>query len=268
MNMKTTVMSSRQRAFSLVELSIVLVILGLLVGGVLSGQSLIRAAELRSVSSEYQRYTTAVGSFRDKYFALPGDMSNATSFWTAGTGNGDGDGIIENHGTAANNEISTFWIDLAFAALVEGSYTNIAGTTMTAGTNSPRAKLNNSNWNVAGLGTIAVGGGATPGAGVTAPNVATFYAGNYGNVFVFGSGTNALLPGGVLKSEEAWNIDTKIDDGRPDIGSVTTLESQGNATAGSGCGNIAGNTTAIAASNYDLSNTSSTACSLVFKSGF
>lgn len=45
-------------AFSLVELSIVLVILGLLVGGVLSGQSLIRAAELRSISSEYSRYFT------------------------------------------------------------------------------------------------------------------------------------------------------------------------------------------------------------------
>ena len=75
-NQKTSHIS----AFSLVELSIVLVILGLLVGGVLSGQSLIRAAELRSVTTEYSRYTTAISSFRDKYFALPGDMSNATSF--------------------------------------------------------------------------------------------------------------------------------------------------------------------------------------------
>jgi prepilin-type N-terminal cleavage/methylation domain-containing protein len=77
------------RAFSLVELSIVLVILGLLVGGVLSGQSLIHAAELRAVTTEYQKYMTAVRSFKDKYFASPGDMNNATSLWgvAAGTGN-------------------------------------------------------------------------------------------------------------------------------------------------------------------------------------
>ncbi len=54
-------------AFSLVELSIVLVILGLLVGGVLSGQSLIRAAELRSITEDYARYVTATHTFKDKY---------------------------------------------------------------------------------------------------------------------------------------------------------------------------------------------------------
>ena len=68
-------------AFSLVELSIVLVILGLLTGGILTGQNLIRAAELRSVVTEFQTYQTAVMTFRDKYFALPGDMTNATDFW-------------------------------------------------------------------------------------------------------------------------------------------------------------------------------------------
>lgn len=69
------------RGFSLVELSIVLVILGLLTGGILAGQSLIRASELRSVSTELQRYSSAIYSFRDQYMALPGDMLNATSFW-------------------------------------------------------------------------------------------------------------------------------------------------------------------------------------------
>ena len=70
-----------KKAFSLVELSIVLVILGLLVGGILSGQSLIRAAQLRSVTADYTRFVTAVNTFRDKYFALPGDMTNAQSVW-------------------------------------------------------------------------------------------------------------------------------------------------------------------------------------------
>ena len=69
-------------AFSLVELSIVLVILGLLTGGILAGQSLIRAAQLRAVSTEYSRYVASINSFRDKYFGWPGDLRNATAFWS------------------------------------------------------------------------------------------------------------------------------------------------------------------------------------------
>ena len=99
----------QKQGFSLVELSIVLVILGLLTGGILTGQSLIRAAELRSVTTEFQKYQTAAMTFRDRYFALPGDMRNATDFWgamtncgaasPAGTGtqtcNGNGNGSID-----------------------------------------------------------------------------------------------------------------------------------------------------------------------------
>ncbi len=79
-----------RRGFSLVELSIVLVILGLLVGGILAGQSLIRASELRSVSTDLQRFQTSMAAFKDKYFGLPGDITNATSFWGARDNN---DGI-------------------------------------------------------------------------------------------------------------------------------------------------------------------------------
>jgi hypothetical protein len=67
--------------FSLVALSVVWVNLGLLTGGILTAQSLIRAAELRSITTDYNRFITASQTFRDKYFALPGDMRNATRFW-------------------------------------------------------------------------------------------------------------------------------------------------------------------------------------------
>jgi prepilin-type N-terminal cleavage/methylation domain-containing protein len=256
-----------QAAFSLVELSIVLVILGLLTGGILTGQSLIRASELRAVSSEYGRYSTAIGTFRDKYFGIPGDFSMASNFgW--GALNGDNDGQIENSATAGANEISTFWIHLASAGLIEGSYTNAAGTTQTSGTHIPPSKLGNAAWRVAGLGSIGDNGVGSPVAGATVPAASTFYDANYGNVLMLGTGTNSLLPAGVLKPEEAWNIDTKMDDGKPDLGAVLTLESQGNATAGAGCGNRATATTALAASDYDLTSTSSSACSLVFKTGY
>ena len=85
--------------FSLLEISIVLAVVGMLSGGVLAGQSLIKAAELRTVMTELREYQTAINIFKEKYFALPGDMSNATEFWGklnstctthAGTANADG----------------------------------------------------------------------------------------------------------------------------------------------------------------------------------
>lgn len=130
-----------RKAFSLVELSIVLVILGLLTGGILTGQSLIRASELRSVATEYQRYITATQTFRDKYFAIPGDMNNATRFWgrhstdgwcvtnssaavnaATGTCDGTGDRLV-NWGPAASQSGENFqyWRQLALAGMIEGS---------------------------------------------------------------------------------------------------------------------------------------------------
>ncbi|MFZ4124521.1 MAG: type II secretion system protein [Rickettsiales bacterium] len=250
-------MHNASRGFSLVELSIVLVILGLLTGGILAGQSLIRAAELRAVSTEQQRYTAAIGTFRDKYFAIPGDMINATSFG-AGTwiGNGDGDGTVETTGTATTNEISLFWVHLAAAGLIEGSYTNVSGTAMTAGTNNPRSKLSNSGWNVGGIGAIA-----------TTPTT-DYFEGSYGNAFLFGGGTSATLPLEALKPEEAWNIDTKADDGKPATGAIVTLERDALAAASAaGCSSPVAATTTLAASIYQLDQTG-TNCSLVIKTGY
>lgn len=264
--MNTLRQANDKSAFSLVELAIVLVILGLLVGGVLSGQALIRSAELRAVTTEYQRYMAAVGAFRDKYLGLPGDLSNGTSFWAA-AGQGDGDGLIENTAAAGTNEISQFWLHLQNAQLIEGAYTAAANTTLTAVTNVPRSRMSTASWNVAYLGTIANAGTGSPVAGATVPAASTFFANTYNNVLLYGGGTNALLPTGVLKAEEAWNIDTKMDDGRPDIGSVTTLESQGE-DDNSRCSNIDSATGALAASSFVLTNTASSVCSLVFKTGF
>lgn len=119
-------------AFTLVELSIVLVILGLLVGGVLSGQSLIRAAELRKVTVTRTQWNTSVLTFRDKYLGLPGDFQQARSFWpscTDGSGmsngvpsnpcGGNGDGIIDD---AVPREEIRVAQHLALAGLVEGTF--------------------------------------------------------------------------------------------------------------------------------------------------
>lgn len=267
--MNNSIYLADKKAFSLVELSIVLVILGLLVGGVLSGQSLIRASELRSVSTEYQFYVTAVGTFRDKYFALPGDMNNATSFWTS-EANGDGNGEIKGSAptTAATNETGHFWSQLAAARLIEGAYTPASWAAPVIGTTNPKGKLGSSGWNMRFVGVV---GNDDTVVGTTGASTNIMYEGNYGNAFFFMKAVTLAAPtvgSGVLRPEEAWNIDTKMDDGKPASGSITSLEIQG-ATSPNGCSNAAGSTSATATSvGYDLINTALGACSLVFKSGY
>jgi prepilin-type N-terminal cleavage/methylation domain-containing protein len=213
------------RGFSLVELSIVMVILGLLVGGVLSGQSLIRAAELRAISTEYSRYYTAVQAFKDKYFAVPGDMSNAQSFWgvahataatcnttpstSALTCNGDGNGRINN--SMGSNEQFRFWQHLANAGLIEGNYNGVQGAggsdEAVIGTNVPRSKLSNAGWSIY--------------YSANDPGNADVFANDFQNFFTFGGFVATGYTGNrVLKPEEAWNIDTKVDDGKPGMGRV------------------------------------------------
>ena len=268
-------MMNHRTAFSLVELSIVLVILGLLVGGVLSGQSLIRASELRAVTSEYQRYTTAMGTFKDKYFALPGDFNNATAFWgtaaacpgisttaAGGTCNGDGTGQIT-QSAPSSNEVFRFWQHLALAGLVEGNYTGTSAdttatnVTFTFGTNAPKSKMSNGGWGAYYMGTIPI-------------TDTTWFDGTYGNIFFFGAngGTNSFPTGVILKPEEAWNIDTKLDDGTPATGLVRTAEAGGGANASTGCSDTpASAAVSLANSNYSLGN-SSIACFLLIKSGY
>ena len=115
-----------QRGFTLIELSIVLVIIGLIVGVVLVGQDLIRAAGVRATISQIEKYQTAVNTFRGKYGYLPGDIKDPDAsmfgFAARGTlaGQGDGNGVIEgregsNSGIYQNGESTMFWVDLTTA---------------------------------------------------------------------------------------------------------------------------------------------------------
>ena len=260
--------------FSLVELSIVLVILGLLTGGILTGQNLIRAAELRSVTTEYANHKTAINTFRDKYFSLPGDMTNATAFWgaahttpatcpgTAGTGtetcDGDGDGDIEfPAGASEFGESFTFWQHMANAGLVEGNYTGVAAAggvdDSIIGTNVPSSKLSSAGWSIEGIGSFDI-------------TDTDFYEGSYGNIFYFGAKIPDEVTGApILSPEEAWNIDTKLDDSKPGTGVLRIMENQGDATAGQGCTNADPSNAAALAStvDYDLLSTG-TECTLIF----
>lgn len=87
--------SSHHNGFTLAEMAVVIVIIGLMAGLVTAGQELIYSARLRSIIKETYLYQTALNAFYAKYKALPGDMDNAELFWPGQTSNGNGNGSVE-----------------------------------------------------------------------------------------------------------------------------------------------------------------------------
>jgi prepilin-type N-terminal cleavage/methylation domain-containing protein len=85
---------SRSSGFTLVEMAIVLVIVGLLLGGVLKGQEIIRNARYKSAGAQYKEVAAALAAYSDRYKAVPGDDANAATRWS-GAVNGNGQGYID-----------------------------------------------------------------------------------------------------------------------------------------------------------------------------
>lgn len=104
-----------QRGFTLVEIAIVLVIIGLLVGGVLKGQAMIQNAKVKKVVKMADELRAGVMTFYDKYGMYPGDENQATP--PGDTFNGNGNGRID---TAERFEV---FRDMSLAGLISGTYT-------------------------------------------------------------------------------------------------------------------------------------------------
>jgi prepilin-type N-terminal cleavage/methylation domain-containing protein len=124
----------KQTGFTLIEIAIVLVIIGLLLGGVLKGQELIQSARVRNLASTDDGVKAAFFGFQDRFKALPGDYLTATTNINGATQNGNGDGLIG--GTAATaTEAIAVWDHLSHAGFLNGNYTYAA--TVTPGTTNP-----------------------------------------------------------------------------------------------------------------------------------
>lgn len=223
-----------QSGFTLVELAIVLVIIGLIIGGVLVGQDMIKSAEIRATISQYEKFNTAVNTFRDKYGGFPGDLQNATNFGfnarasaTSGATTGDGNGLLEDcsnpSGVALGCETAAYWEDLSIANMIEDSAT--MGTDLD--------DVNHANGiAVVGLLPEAEFGGGTLWQVYNTAGRNWFHLGGV-NIAVAGPAeVDTVTP------IDAFNIDNKIDDGEADSGVVVAASARAvpdtDVTGGSG----------------------------------
>jgi len=193
-----------KRAFTLIELSIVLIIISLIVGGIVGGKSLIESAEVSSIASGIDKYTSNIYLFQDQYDALPGDITNAKDYWpdnSLGAGfitrNGDGDRSIND-----GDELFSVFQHMSLAEIVEGYYDYKA---------FPSTKRD--------FG------------GYSFSYSAHFIGGNQINVSIFAP-LEAL---GILTPAEMKRIDKKMDDGKAqDLGGKMFGRSDNHGTCNNG----------------------------------
>ena len=122
-------MYKRQSGFTLVEIAIVLVIIGLLLGGVLKGQEMIANSRFKSLQSDIEAYKAAFYTFQDRFGALPGDFAQASTRLNAAAPNGVAPvgNIAGGTCSAAAEESCMVWQHLRYANLISGDPT-LTGT--------------------------------------------------------------------------------------------------------------------------------------------
>lgn len=118
-------MNKHQSGFTLVEIAIVLVIIGLLLGGVLKGQEMIANARYKNLQSDVESYKAAFYAFQDRFGALPGDFAQASTRLNAAAPNGGAPvgNIGGNTCGGANEESCRVWQHLRYANLIPGDPT-------------------------------------------------------------------------------------------------------------------------------------------------
>jgi prepilin-type N-terminal cleavage/methylation domain-containing protein len=146
------VKKTKQSGFTLVEIAIVLVIIGLLLGGILKGQEMIVQAKIKNAMADFSGISAAYAGYQDRYRAIPGDDLNATTRWTCAPAcNGNGDGVVSGlyNSATATDESRLWWDNLRRAGFVAGNgsqqptnaFTGMLGVQTGDGASPPTAVL-------------------------------------------------------------------------------------------------------------------------------
>lgn len=225
---KTTLTHDRSQAgFTLVELAIVMIIIGLLIGGILKGQELIQNAQVTATASQVKAIESAMTTFRDSYNAVPGDMRNQTArLPNCGAGTrcaavvGDGNNRVDDVAVGAiqanANENTGFFIELAAADMIGGvdaTSTNVA----TWDGQVPSAEVG---------GGFTVGfapGGAAATSGLAGTLAPTVMQGHYVSIQLLPNAAANTATNLALTATQAARIDRKLDDGVANAGGVTGI---------------------------------------------
>jgi len=206
----------KTQGFTLVEIAIVLVIIGLLLGGILKGQEMITQAKIKNVIADFSGVSAAYHGYQDRYRAIPGDDPNVGTRWSAPVATGSGNGVVTgtynatcpNPLVAASPESCHFWDHLRRAGFVSGT-----------GGQQPFNALT-------GLIGVQTGdGSATP--------AATLLDGTNGFVGLIMCSAN-------LPDKVAIAVDTQMDDGISGKGTVRALlQTTPNPSTGTGAATAA-----------------------------
>lgn len=216
-----------KKGFTLIELSIVLVIIGLLIGGILVAQSMIETTKVNSLINQFRQYQIGANLFRSTYKAWPGDFDKASTVF--GTGicglncNGTGDGISNDTGSASSFEALLFFHQMQWAKTMDTNFTFPADKTSYttwSGTTIPNFGYKDSGVTFAAphitqlpeCKTALQLGKVMPGLGTNYP-IAHYFRGH------------ATISS--LKGATAAAVDQKIDNGVPDTGNFVAINYQG-----------------------------------------
>jgi len=190
-------LKSQQSGFTLVEIAIVLVIIGLLLGGILKGQELINSAKVKNLANDFRVIPTYIYAYQDKFKALPGDDNAVTTHVTGSTlattpASSQGNGVINGNWNSTTNtdESRLFWQHVRLANLAAGP------------TDTADASYTPKN---------AVGGSL----GVTSATTAQLQISGM-------SGTYMVCSGGIL-GKFAKQLDIQMDDGNTQTGSLRVV---------------------------------------------
>lgn len=187
-------MKNNQGGFTLVEIAIVLVIIGLLLGGVLKGQELITQAKIKNVANDLNGMAAAIYGYQDRYKAFPGDDGKAKTRWSSAS-NGNGDGKVDGkfNSKTDTDESRMFWNHLRLAGFIGGDTDSSAQPQNAAG------------------GIIGVQTNAGPSSGIELAGLIV---------------CSSNLPGKIANA-----IDAQFDDGVPDKGAVRGYAQTGSVAA-------------------------------------